>query len=37
VNAAHDFFTAPDQLAYLNEFGKTVAQPVVAAAAAATT
>ena len=25
VNAAHDFFTAPDQQAYLNEFGKTVA------------
>ena len=25
VNAAHDFFTAPDQQAYLNEFGKTLA------------
>jgi NTE family protein len=30
VNAAHDFFTAPDQQAYLNSFGKTVAQPEVA-------
>jgi len=27
VNAAHDFFTAPDQQAYLNSFGKTLAQP----------
>jgi NTE family protein len=27
VNAAHDFFTAADQQAYLNSFGKTVAQP----------
>jgi NTE family protein len=25
VNAAHDFFTAPDQQAYLNVFGKTLA------------
>ena len=30
VNAAHDFFTAPDQQAYLNSFGKTLAQPEVA-------
>jgi hypothetical protein len=27
VNAAHDFFTAPDQQAYLNSFGQTLAQP----------
>jgi NTE family protein len=26
VNAAHDFFTAPDQQAYLNSFGQTVAE-----------
>jgi NTE family protein len=25
VNAAHDFFTAPDQVAYLNSFGQTLA------------
>jgi hypothetical protein len=25
VNAAHDFFTAPDQVAYLNSFGETLA------------
>ena len=29
ANAAHDFFTAPDQQAYLNEFGKTVVSPPV--------
>ena len=32
VNAAHDFFTAPDQRAYLNSFGKTLEQPEVAVA-----
>jgi hypothetical protein len=32
VNAAHDFFTAPDQVAYLNEFGQSVAPVPVAAA-----
>jgi hypothetical protein len=30
VNAAHDFFTAPDQQTYLNSFGKTLEQPEVA-------
>jgi NTE family protein len=30
MNAAHDFFTAPDQQTYLNSFGKTLAQPEVA-------
>jgi hypothetical protein len=30
VNAAHDFFTAPDQVAYLNSFGKTVVAPTTA-------
>jgi NTE family protein len=25
LNAAHDFFTAPDQVAYLNSFGETLA------------
>jgi NTE family protein len=30
VNAAHDFFTAPDQQAYLNSFGKTLEQNEVA-------
>lgn len=32
VNAAHDFFTAPDQQAYLNSFGKMLEQPEVAVA-----
>ena len=32
VNAAHDFFTAPDQQAYLNSFGKTLEQNEVAVA-----
>jgi NTE family protein len=32
VNAAHDFFSAPDQQAYLNSFGKTLEQPEVAVA-----
>ena len=32
VNAAHDFFTAPDQQAYLNSFGKSLAQNEVAVA-----
>jgi len=32
VNAAHDFFTAPDQQAYLNSFGKTLKQNEVAVA-----
>jgi NTE family protein len=32
VNAAHDFFTSPDQQAYLNSFGKTLAQNEVAVA-----
>jgi NTE family protein len=32
VNAAHDFFTAPDQVAYLNSFGQTLA-PAPAAVA----
>jgi hypothetical protein len=26
MNAAHDFFTAPDQQAYLNSFGQTLGQ-----------
>jgi hypothetical protein len=26
MNAAHDFFTAPDQQAYLNSFGRTLEQ-----------
>lgn len=32
VNAAHDFFTAPDQQAYLNSFGMTLARNEVAVA-----
>jgi NTE family protein len=32
VNAAHDFFTAPGQQAYLNSFGKSPAQNEVAVA-----
>jgi len=32
VNAAHDFFTAPDQQAYLNSFGKALEQNEVAVA-----
>lgn len=32
VNAAHDFFSAPDQQAYLNSFGKMLEQPEVAVA-----
>jgi hypothetical protein len=32
VNAAHDFFGAPDQQAYLNSFGKTLEQNEVAVA-----
>jgi hypothetical protein len=34
VNAAHDFFTAPDQQSYLNSFGKTLEQPRPEVAAA---
>jgi hypothetical protein len=30
VNAAHDFFTAPDQEAYLNSFGQSLEKPEVA-------
>jgi NTE family protein len=30
VNAAHEFFTAPDQRAYLNSFGHSLAKPEVA-------
>jgi hypothetical protein len=30
VNAAHDFFAAPDQVAYLNSFGGTLGQPLAA-------
>jgi len=32
VNAAHDFFTAPDQQAYVNSFGKALEQNEVAVA-----
>jgi NTE family protein len=32
VNAAHDFFTAPDQKAYVNSFGKALEQDQVAVA-----
>jgi NTE family protein len=33
VNAAHDFFTAPDQQDYLNSFGQKLAEPVAVGAA----
>jgi hypothetical protein len=33
VNAAHDFFTAPDQQDYLNSFGQNLAEPVAVGAA----